>query len=485
MIDPRALRHGQLGQAYESAGRDLDALREFRAAEQFAPGYEGAMKIGGVLLRLGMTQDAIDSYCRALDFRPNEVAAWLALCRAQADLFRDEDAFRSLDRAAEIEPHSWEAPLARAHLLQMRGRFAEAENEFEAALVRRPGLGIAYQGLVGGRRLTEDNRPLLGRIRQALEMRELSPADQAALRFSLGKGLDDLGEYETAMAEFEVANRITFALRIEARALDRAGLSAQIDARVRLFPSELPTRAPGGNSSERPVFVVGMLRSGTTLLEQLLSAHPAVAAAGELRFWAHAEAHLVDHQRGAVDWGGVATAAEDYLRLTDEFARMRAAGDGVRVTDKFPANFFALGIIHAAFPNARIIHMRRHPVNTALSIYMTPLRTPPNYGCDKAHIAFFFGEYLRLMAHWRKVLPAARFLDVDYEELVADGEGVMRRVLEFCGLPWNEACRHPDRNPRSVRTPSFWQVRQPLYSSSVGRWRHYIPWLGAFEGLLT
>jgi tetratricopeptide (TPR) repeat protein len=462
----------------------LDALREFRSAERLAPGYEGAMKIGGLSLRLGLTEDAVDSYRHALEFRPNSVPACLALCRAQADLFRDDAAFLALDRAAEIEPESSEIPLARGHLLQMLGRFGEAEEEFEHALARDDSLGIAYQGLIGGKRIVEADRPLLERVRAVLRRPGLSPSNEINLHFALGKALDDLGDYEEAMTAFDAANRILFRTQLQGRVLDPKLLGAQIDARIKMYSAGFFARAPRCSNSVNPIFVVGMLRSGTTLFEQLISGHPAVAAAGELSFWAHAEARLVDYRSRTVDWAGVDRAANDYLESTENTARARPGAEVTRVTDKYPANFLSLGLIHCALPNARIIHMRRHPVDTAISIYTTPLRTPPNYGCDKANIALYFSQYLRLMSHWRQVLPSSRFMEIDYEDLVQNSEPTMRRALDFCGLDWNDACMHPEHNPRSVRTPSFWQVRQPLFTSSIGRWRHYLPWLGALGQLL-
>jgi hypothetical protein len=150
-----------------------------------------------------------------------------------------------------------------------------------------------------------------------------------------------------------------------------------------------------------------------------------------------------------------------------------------------PTNFLLLGLIYLTLPNARIIHCRRSPVDTCLSIYMTPFSNLPDFAYDRDTIAFYWEQYARLMAHWRHVLPPNRFLEVDYEDLVAQREGVTRKIIAFCGLDWDERCLRPETNERIVRTPSAWQVRQPVYTNSIGRWRRYREWLGPFRRLLT
>ena len=156
----------------------------------------------------------------------------------------------------------------------------------------------------------------------------------------------------------------------------------------------------------------------------------------------------------------------------------------MRVTDKMPMNYMVVGLIQLLFPNAPIIHCRRDPVDTCLSIYMTPYAAPPDFAYDREDIAFGYREYQRVMAHWSRALPVGRMLEVQYEELVEDPEPNIRRLLEYCGLSWDPACLSPEKNERVVDTPSKWQVRQPMYKTSVGRAQHYAPWLGAI-GTLT
>ena len=217
--------------------------------------------------------------------------------------------------------------------------------------------------------------------------------------------------------------------------------------------------------SETPVFIVGMPRSGTTLTEQILASHPAVFGAGELLFWEGAFGAYEKTGLGSDAGANVIVGlAADYL------ARLPAAAAGAqRVTDKMPANFLYVGLIHAAFPKARIIHVRRNPLDTCLSIYFQNFFSMGPYANDLDHLAHYYGEYLRVTRHWRAVVPAHAFLDVPYEGLIEDQEGWTRRLLDFVGLPWDPACLEFHLTERVVVTTSKWQVRQRIHASSVER----------------
>jgi hypothetical protein len=214
-----------------------------------------------------------------------------------------------------------------------------------------------------------------------------------------------------------------------------------------------------------------MMRSGTTLTEQILSSHPKVKGGGELFFWSENALRALS--------GDKAPFGAEYVELLKKIGP-----EEERVTDKMPSNYRFVGLIHSALPNARLIHVRRSPVDTCLSIWATPNHLPSEGGHIKRDIVFVYKEYLRMMEHWRSVLPKNRFFEVDYEELVANREPVTRRMVEFCGLKWDDACLSPERNTRTISTPSLWQARQPIYNSSVERWRNFEPWLGDFRDLL-
>ncbi|MGH7111807.1 MAG: sulfotransferase family protein, partial [Stellaceae bacterium] len=230
---------------------------------------------------------------------------------------------------------------------------------------------------------------------------------------------------------------------------------------------------------ETPLLIVGMPRSGTTLVEQIVSAHPEIGAGGELTFWNDTALPLARAGAGEIAPAEIERIAREYLALL-----RRLAPGAARVTDKMPANFRWLGLIHLTVPQARIIHCRRDPIDTCLSNYFAYFSRLHPHSCDRADLVFYYREYLRLMAHWRTVLPPERYLEIDYEELVADRERMTRRLIAFTGLEWDDACLRPERNDRAVYTASSWQARQPVYGTSVRRWRHYEPWLGELRQLL-
>jgi hypothetical protein len=252
--------------------------------------------------------------------------------------------------------------------------------------------------------------------------------------------------------------------------------------RIQAFAAESLRAMPTSDiESERPILVVGMIRSGTTLMEQLLARHPAIGGAGEQPFWSKNE-DMINRTVGAgkADSAFFTSLAHGYL---DVLGRVDATS--ARVVDKLPSNYQVLGPIRAALPNARIIHCRRNPVDNALSIYMMYFDTSPSYGHDRDNIVFMYRQYERLMEHWRSVLPPDRFMEVDYEDVVADSEAVIRRVIAFCGIEWDDRWHQPQDDLRSVRTPSLWQARQPVYRRSMERWRNYEPWLGELKQLLA
>ena len=279
-----------------------------------------------------------------------------------------------------------------------------------------------------------------------------------------------------AMQHFDAAE----AVRRGAASFDSAAFSMEIDRMIARCTREWIARAPElGSSDATPVLIIGMPRSGTTLVEQIVSMHPEVGAGGELNFW---------NERGAA-WHGsgaaedekpfLAKAAADYLGVLRAIAPTAA-----RVTDKMPFNFLWAGLIHVAFPRATIIHCRRAAIDTALSIHQTHFHPILAFPTGGAELVAYFRSYQRLVDHWRRVLPADRFIEVDYEDLTRAPEPIIRRIIAACGLAWDDACLRPESNPRAVKTPSKWQTRQPIYRTSVERWRRYEPWLGPLRALV-
>ena len=368
--------------------------------------------------------------------------------------------------------------------LQSLGQFEEAEKEFLSSIEQVPNQGVAYYGVTAGRRIKEEDQDFVDKMKQAALTGEMNQDELAHLHFALGKALDNLGEYGDAMRHFDQGNRLMRELRMGTRTYDREASKKHIDGIIKLFTQRfLETQrekfALDPVNSPQPIIIAGIMRSGTTLAEQIMTCHSKIGGGGEQAFWRPAESFCVDFRKSTVDRSLIKSKAKEYSSILGKIAPGYPF-----VTDKNPANRLVYGLIHLAFPNAKIIHMRRNPVDVAISIYTTLIRTGAPFVGDKDDIVYALQEHERLMDHWREVLPADKFLEVQYETLVTDREVETRRMIEFCGLPWEEACLHPEDNLRTVVTPSFWQVRQPVYSGSLNRWKRYEPWLGPFAQLL-
>jgi hypothetical protein len=304
----------------------------------------------------------------------------------------------------------------------------------------------------------------------------LPQGQQIRLHFSLGKYFDDLKDPEQAFNHYRQANEL---MRSRRRAYDAAGLEALVGRIERLSANELLGQRPAPDcAGELPVFILGMPRSGTTLTEQILASHPEVFGAGEIGTWDKSFARLESAQASAALPATAAQLAAEYL------TRLRGgAGAARRITDKTPGNFLYIGLIHALLPRARFVHVSRDPLDTCLSIYFQGLSAAGSYANDLGHLAHYYGQYRRIMGHWRARLPQESLLEVSYEGLLEDQEGWTRRILEFVGLTWDPACLAFHHTPRAVVTASRWQIRQALNLASVGRWRAYEKHLGPLLAL--
>jgi tetratricopeptide (TPR) repeat protein len=475
----RPQAHGDLGVAYLHCGRLPEAAASLQRAVEMRPGFDMALRgLVEALVLQGLESEALPA-CRRLSRTaddPLERKQYSA--RALAMEGKPEDAEKELLSLLVLAPKRAETRLLLGQLLSSRGKFEEAARHLAQASEAIPS---AFQQLTMVKRMSEPDRPLVDRMRDLAERPGLDPASRIAVRFGLGKAFDDLGDYAEAMRHYDAGNQ----LRAMSERLDRAGLAAQIDSTIALFSAEALAHSarsfprPECPGDDMPVFVAGMVRSGTTLIEQILSSHPAVVAGGELSFWHNLVSGWRISTLGAREARMLAKAAEDYRAL------LRKIGPAaLRVTDKAPANLELLGLIGLAFPNARIIHCRRRPIDTCLSIYFTNFLERHDYAWNRGDLVFFYRQYERLMDHWRRVLPSDRFTEVEYEALIAHSEVETRRLIAFCGLDWDDACLAPERNQRVVKTWSMWQARQPVYKTSVERWRRYEPWLGELRELL-
>lgn len=403
------------------------------------------------------------------DSPAGHIARARALLIADGDLEEAEDHARS---AIASQPGNALAHLALGMALVRLGRIGEANLALRAAIAHEPERAAPYWHLVQAIRVTEIDRPLVEKMVSLAKDPDRSTDERRCLEFSIGKALDDLGEYETAMKHFDTANALSRTLQLTPFNLTH--YRRFVDSIIR---SNGTCRPPTfQETSVAPIIIVGMMRSGTTLLEQIVSAHPKVSGAGELRYWSEVGPTTLLNELSDTRAQEI---AEDYKELL-----ARVGGDGMRVTDKMPDNYRWVGLIHKLFPEARILFCLRNAADTCLSSYMTLLSEHSPYTNDPTNLIAVYQEHVRLMELWSETIPADRFRIVHYEDLVLDREQTTRDVIAFCDLPWDDVCLHPELNSRDVRTASQWQVRQPVYTRSIERWRNYKDCLGGFAKLI-
>jgi tetratricopeptide (TPR) repeat protein len=467
-----------LGLALRLGEKRYQALAAFRQAADLAPeNPSNYLSLAQQLRRMGMKTECAASLERGCQKHPTSLALILALAQAYADLNRPEEAETLFKQCLDTDPT---AVQAYALWLQKEGRFEESLQRLRQSVQEQPAQGLAYLSLAEAKEFRlEDGTFWAGRIPDLLESPRLPRLSKMYLWYALGRAREADREYESAMAAFDSANELAFALYNAGRPFNFETGRRVTDRTIGLYSSQEFAKVSGcGSASTQPILIVGMIRSGTTLLDQILSCHTHVKPAGECEFWMEESDHLYARWSEGV-------REEDLPGLAERYLKTLAAetGDSTRITDKMPLNYQHLGHIHAALPKAKILHIRRNPIDTCLSIYWTHFGSGPHFAYKKRNIAFYYQEYLRLMEHWRSVLPKGAMFELDYEELVEDQERVAREVLSFCELPWEEACLHPEDNSLRISTPSRWQARQPIYRSSVEKWRRFEPWLGDFDVL--
>ncbi len=387
----------------------------------------------------------------------------------------DRDAERVLRHLLARDQHHAVAHDLLGNLLADNGRFNEARAHFMRAVEAGPLMAGSYYDLVRCRRTTPDDIHLLPRMQVALANPELPSEQRIRVHLALGKAQDDLGDYQAAMQHFDAADTI----RRRLTPFDAASFELQVDRLISYFSPQRITPQPPGRSDAAPVLIMAMPRAGTTLTEQVISSHSQFGAGGELNFWNERGARWLAEGPAPLDGRLLTQMGSDYSALLHE-----TAPGAARVTDKMPFNFLWAGLIHLALPQAILLHCRRAAIDTALSVHQTLFNPQLAFPTGGMELVRYIRGYQRLTEHWRRVLPANRFVEIEYEQLTRAPEATIRLIIAACGLEWEEACAHPERNPRAVKTPSRWQARQPIYRDAVEKWRRYEPWLGALRALL-
>jgi tetratricopeptide (TPR) repeat protein len=393
---------------------------------------------------------------------------------------------QNLQKALAIRPEYAEAHANLGLVLESLGKIEEATQAFEKAIEHAPTVAKFYRMLFSCKKAVAGDKHLAAMIELARHAVSLPRVEQIELHFGLGKVFADLKQYDLSFRHLLEGNT----LKRQEIAYDEGATLRTLDCIRAIFTSQFMLSKQGlGNRSTQPVFILGMPRSGSTLVEQILASHPLVFAAGELDHFERVVTLFAGQQGSHVSSPEqIRKIAEaDLFRLGTFYLRKvwNLAPHAVRVTDKMPSNFRFTGLIHLALPNARIIHTRRDPVDTCVSCFSTLFAQSQPFAYELGELGRYYRAYEQLMDHWRSVLPEGVMLEVRYEDLVTDFEAQVRRVLAHCGLEWDQACLAFYNAKRSVKTASAAQVYQPLYSSSVGRGKCYSdllrPLLDAFS----
>ena len=373
-----------------------------------------------------------------------------------------------------VDPKNAAAHFEIGNVKKQLGQFADARRAFERAIALSPKRPAFHRALAETERFGGSDPRL-----KALELLErdensFPENEKVELHFALAKAYDDLKQYDRAFEHLQKGNRI---YRQLVPYDEKAVFDFFHEIAEAFTPAAMDTKRGIGHPSDVPVFVVGMPRSGTTLVEQILASHPSVFGAGELLY---TQDLILGGYAGADYPADLASLSPDALRRFGGFYAVRVgslAPQAKRIVDKLPANFRHLGLIHLALPNARIIHIKRDPLDTCFSCYSKLFASGLNYTYDLGELGRYYKAYEALMGHWRAVLPQGAMLEVRYETLVENFAEEAKRIVAFCGLEWDERCLKFYETKRAVRTLSEFQVRQPLFKSSIGRWRAYEKYL--------
>jgi tetratricopeptide (TPR) repeat protein len=474
--------HNSCGHLLAAQGRPVEAEAAYRRAIAAQPAYADPHNNLGALLRtLGRPDEAAECCRRAIALQPGFAEAHNNLGNLHKDAGRYAEAICAYRAALQLKPAFAHAAINLAVALQEHGDAAEALAATDQALAADPVCAHAWYIRAHLKTFTADD-PELAAMEVALAAfgEAAEPETRLNLDFALGKAWMDAGVSDRAFAHLESANR----LRRAALDYDLAADVARHAAIAQTFTPGLMQRLGGlGDPDDAPVFVVGMPRSGSSLVEQVLASHPKVHGAGELPALKQAmDAAGLAFPRG-IEGLTADTVAKLGRAYVDAAARHAPAGR-LRVIDKMPGNFHYAGLIRLMLPNARIIHCRRDPADVGLSCYIAKFTQGQPFAFDLRELGLYLRSYQALMAHWRGLLPPDRFIEVDYEAVVDDLEGQARRMIAFCGLDWDPACLSFHRTRRAVQTASVNQVRRPLYRSAVGRWRAHARHLAPLiEGL--
>lgn len=469
--------HNNLAQLLSSQKKDTEALRILGEALKFAPKNVQTLLITArIQLRRNANHNAEQAAKLALKEDPESAEALTILGQVMHETDRYDEAIEYLERALKHKPENAEALNFYGVALKSVGRLEEARENILKALQLNDTMYGGYANLNDlvdfSSGVGEELFNRMEAIFESIPNQEAEP--YLALHFAYAKALDDRGQHEKALEHYITGGRMKRA-QLDYKESETFDF---FDSIRKTFPKEIfESRKFQGIPDERPTFIVGMPRSGSTLVEQILSSHPDVYGAGEVKHLSRALGQLRDRFPSVPKYPGMMTkitpAQMELVGKSYLDALVTGAGKAKRITDKLLTNYFFVGLIHLLFPNAKVIHTRRDPVDTCLSGFTKLFKDDMPHSYDLGELGRYYGKYRELMEHWEKVLPEGVMITVQYEDVVADTEGQARRLIDFLGLPWNDKCVDFHKSDRPVKTASVAQVRKPIYKTSVERWRKY------------
>ncbi len=478
-LKPRyAEAHCNIATAFLTMERLDKAAVGFKRALALKPDYPEAYQGLAKLYQEQKNLDGAEAMAaKALELAPEKAAVHSLLGGIYAEAGYPDKAEKAFARAMELDPDLLSVYLGKGHLLMEQGMFDEAEASFRHALsLDGTNLG-ARLGLTQVKKVKKGDENMAALIEEAGKLDTMLETKALPLHFALGKCYDDTKQYDLAFRHYMEGCRLK-RKRIHYNPADNDKACENIRA---FFSRATVDRLRGkACQSNLPIFVLGMPRSGTTLTEQIIASHPLVHGAGELPDLLDLANHPREGDNGGYPLAMQGITKKELKALGERYvAGLKGRNpEAQRITDKMPANFNCLGLIHLMLPNAKIIHVKRNPVDTCLSAFSRLFNKSQHQSYDLAEIGRYYRNYALLMEHWRQVLPAGSFHEVQYEELVDDHEKQARALLEYCGLEWDSACLDFHKTERNIRTASVTQVRQPIYKTSVDRWRKYEQHLG-------
>jgi len=464
----------------EQRSSDIEAM--LRRVTTLAPGHASAWGLLGSLLHgADRPEEAIPCYQRVVEIEPAKASAWAGLGADYALVGDMEKSAAAYARSAELQPGVPGVRMSHAHALKSLGRQVEALREYRAAVALKPEFGEAYWSMANLKVFRFEPEEVAA-MEQQLQREDLTESAAVHFRFALGKACEDAGDYDRAWEHYHAGN-------LRQRPLvsyDPVGFETRHEEIVEVFSREfLESHAGEGFESDAPIFIVGLPRSGSTLIEQILASHSQVEGTLELPTLGEIAVSTGRYRRENREYPGAVRElrGRDFRAYGQQYiedTRIYRATSRPRFTDKLPNNFSHVGFTHLILPNARIINARRHPLDSCLGSYKQLFGKGQHFTYDMHELGLYYRQYHDTMKHWHRVLPG-KVLDVHYEDTVGDFEAQVRRILEHCGLPFEEACLRFHETGRTVRTASSEQVRQPLYTRALGTWRRYEKHLGPWQ----